>query len=196
MDYMDIRKLTIQAIYLDDELSDILVLKGGNALSILELTRRSSYDLDFSLYECAYTSEELEERFKNAICSHFEENDFNIISFKFNVKPKIQRPGNDPKWGGYSLEFKFIKKERYDFLTKNTRPISINSAYSQEYVNMTGTNDPVLIELSRIGNNINQLTKRANQNNPNLNGLKDELYNLNESLIQIKKQLLNDSKTN
>lgn len=149
MDYMDIRKLTIQAIYLDDELSDILVLKGGNALSILELTRRSSYDLDFSLYECAYTSEELEERFKNAICSHFEENDFNIISFKFNVKPKIQRPGNDPKWGGYSLEFKFIKKERYDFLTKNTRPISINSAYSQEYVNMTGTNDPVLIELSR-----------------------------------------------
>ena len=61
---------------------------------------------------------------------------------------------------------------------------------------MSGINRELLIELSRVGNNINQLTKRANQNNPNLDGLKDELYNLNESLNQIKKQLLNDSKTN
>lgn len=55
---------------------------------------------------------------------------------------------------------------------------------------MSGINRELLIELSRIGNNINQLTKRANQNNPNLNGLKDELYNLNDSLNTIKKQLL------
>jgi hypothetical protein len=55
---------------------------------------------------------------------------------------------------------------------------------------MSGINRELLIELSRIGNNINQLTKRANQNNPNLNGLKDELYNLNNSLNTIKKQLL------
>ena len=59
---------------------------------------------------------------------------------------------------------------------------------------MSGINRELLIELSRIGNNINQLTKRVNQNNPNLNGLKDELYYLSESLNQIKKQLLNDSK--
>ena len=51
-------------------------------------------------------------------------------------------------------------------------------------------NRELLIELSRVGNNINQLTKKANQNNPNLNGLKNELYNLNESLNKIKKQLL------
>ena len=61
---------------------------------------------------------------------------------------------------------------------------------------MPGINRELLIELSRVGNNINQLTKRANQNNPNLNGLKDELYNLSESLNEIKKQLLNDSKAN
>lgn len=61
---------------------------------------------------------------------------------------------------------------------------------------MSGISRELLIELSRVGNNINQLTKKANQNNPNLNGLKDELYNLNESLNEIKKQLLNDSKTN
>ena len=58
---------------------------------------------------------------------------------------------------------------------------------------MTGINRELLIELSRVGNNINQLTKRANQNNPNLNGLKNELYNLNESINKIKIQLLDGS---
>lgn len=149
MEYIDIRKHAIQAIYLDDELSDILVLKGGNALSILELTRRSSYDLDFSLYECTYSAEELEEKFKNAIESYFEENDFQIISFKFKVKPKIQRPDSDGKWGGYALEFKFIEREKYEDIKNNTRPTTVNAAYSQEYLNMTGTHDPVLIELSK-----------------------------------------------
>ncbi|MCK5293065.1 MAG: hypothetical protein KAJ49_00310 [Arcobacteraceae bacterium] len=57
MDYKEIRKLAIQAIYLNDDLSDILVLKGGNVLSILELTRRGSYDLDFSLYESTLEDE-------------------------------------------------------------------------------------------------------------------------------------------
>ena len=55
---------------------------------------------------------------------------------------------------------------------------------------MSGINRELLIELSRVGNNINQLTKKANQNNPNLNGLKNELYNLNESINNIKIQLL------
>jgi hypothetical protein len=69
------------------------------------------------------------------------------------------------------IRIKALKKQ----LPKNTMPV---------------INRELLIELSRVGNNINQLTKKANQNNPNLNGLKNELYNLNESLNKIKKQLL------
>lgn len=48
----------------------------------------------------------------------------------------------------------------------------------------------LLIELSRIGNNINQMSKKANQGNPNLNGLEEELLNLNKKLNEIKNQLL------
>lgn len=149
MDYKEIRKLAIQALYLDDDLSEILVLKGGNALSILELTRRGSFDLDFSLYECALDDEELENRFRTAIENHFEENDFKIIKFEFSKKPKKEIAPMTFKWGGYSIKFKFIKIDKYSELTKNTSDKTVKSAYAQEYVNMTGTNDPVLIELSK-----------------------------------------------
>ena len=55
---------------------------------------------------------------------------------------------------------------------------------------MPGVNRELLIELSRVGNNINQLTKKANQNNPNLIGLRTELDCLYEVLNQIKQKLL------
>ncbi len=149
MDYKQIRKLAIQSLYLNDDLSDILVLKGGNALSILNLTRRGSYDLDFSLYECNLDDEELEDRFSTAISNHFEENDFKIIKFIFTKKPKKEIAPHTFMWGGYAIEFKFIKLDKYNELTKSTSPKTVKSAYAQEYVNMTGTNDPVLIELSK-----------------------------------------------
>ncbi len=149
MDYQEVRKLAIQAIYLDDNLSDILVLKGGNALSILELTRRASYDLDFSLYECTMEDEELEEKFKAAITNYFEENDYKVIKFEFKVKPKKEVAPKLFKWGGYAIEFKFIDIDKYTEITKTTQEATVKKAYAQEYANMTGTNDPVLIELSK-----------------------------------------------
>ena len=39
---------------------------------------------------------------------------------------------------------------------------------------MSGLERDLLIELSRIGNNINQMSKRVNQGNPNLKGIEDE----------------------
>lgn len=63
---------------------------------------------------------------------------------------------------------------------------------------MSGINREVLIELSRIGNNINQLTKKVNQTNQcNNERLEDMLYFLKNQLDKIKLELLkNDSKTN
>ena len=149
MDYKEVRKLAIQAIYLDDDLSDILVLKGGNALSILELTRRGSYDLDFSLYECMLEDDDLREKFERAITTYFADNDFTVFGFKFIKKPKKEVAPGLHKWGGYAVEFKFINSEKYKYLTDNTNPKTVRSAYATEYANMTGTNDPVLIELSK-----------------------------------------------
>ena len=55
---------------------------------------------------------------------------------------------------------------------------------------MSGIERDLLIELSRIGNNINQMSKKVNQGNPNLKGLEEELLNLNKKLNEIKNQLL------
>jgi len=55
---------------------------------------------------------------------------------------------------------------------------------------MSGLQRDLLIELSRIGNNINQMSKRVNQGNPNLKGLESELSSLHKQLNEIKNQLL------
>ena len=55
---------------------------------------------------------------------------------------------------------------------------------------MPGLQRDLLIELSRIGNNINQMSKKVNKWNPNLKGLEEELLNLNRKLNEIKNQLL------
>ena len=55
---------------------------------------------------------------------------------------------------------------------------------------MSGLERDLLIELSRIGNNINQMSKRANQGNPNLKGLENDLLILNAKLNEIKSELL------
>jgi len=55
---------------------------------------------------------------------------------------------------------------------------------------MSSLERDLLIELSRIGNNINQMTKKANQGNSNLKGLENELLDLTKSLNEIKNELL------
>lgn len=55
---------------------------------------------------------------------------------------------------------------------------------------MPGLQRDLLIELSRIGNNINQMSKRVNQGNPNLKGLENDLLILNAKLNEIKSELL------
>lgn len=55
---------------------------------------------------------------------------------------------------------------------------------------MPGLERDLLIELSRIGNNINQMSKRVNQGNPNLKGIEDELMILKAKLNEIKSELI------
>ena len=50
MDFDEIRRVTITALFSDEVMLEQLVLKGGNALSLVYgLTERTSLDLDFSM---------------------------------------------------------------------------------------------------------------------------------------------------
>ncbi|UYB50293.1 nucleotidyl transferase AbiEii/AbiGii toxin family protein (plasmid) [Lysinibacillus capsici] len=63
----DYRLLAVQAIFSNDDLMEIVTLKGGNAMQLLDLTSRASLDIDFSIKQGRRISEEVEgELFKKA----------------------------------------------------------------------------------------------------------------------------------
>ena len=110
-----IKRITIISLVQDDELMEMLVLKGGNALSLgYGLSERASYDLDFSMEDDF--KEELaviQERLKDAVESGFASYGYVVLDFKMLEKPKKIRPELEPFWGGYYLEFKLITQAAY-----------------------------------------------------------------------------------
>lgn len=149
MTISEIRNLVLQAIYLNDPLSSIMVLKGGSALSLQNLTRRESFDLDFSLLELTLQPDELSHLFKTAVEDFFEEKNFHVFNFTFSEKPRKPIPSQPQDWGGYHLSFKFITNEEYDKLLETTKPNSLSNAMGIAFRNMIGTHEAVKIELSK-----------------------------------------------
>jgi predicted nucleotidyltransferase component of viral defense system len=114
MDFAEIRRLTITALFADDKLVDELVLKGGNALNIVyELTTRTSLDLDFSIEKDFEDLKDVETRISRALSDRFDSAGY--VVFDLTIQPKPQTDGSDerPWWGGYELNFKFIEKEKH-----------------------------------------------------------------------------------
>lgn len=115
MNFEDIRRLTITALFADDELFQQLVLKGGNALSIVhKLSSRTSLDLDFSLEDDFADLERSKERIFKTLKARFDSEGFVVFDEKLQVKPDLRgREDTKPWWGGYELGFKLISKDEY-----------------------------------------------------------------------------------
>jgi len=113
MDFAEIRRLTIVALFSDDVLFDELVLKGGNAISLIYgFGNRASLDLDFSIENDFTNLAETERRIFAALDKKFGEVGFSIFDKKFGRRPERERPAAGPRWGGYQLEFKLIEKSK------------------------------------------------------------------------------------
>ncbi|WP_214873987.1 nucleotidyl transferase AbiEii/AbiGii toxin family protein [Exiguobacterium sp. s140] len=109
------RDLAIKGIFSDDDLFEILTLKGGNAMALLDITDRASQDLDFSIKQgIRLTQDEDAPKFKKALERTFEEEGYRVIDFKFDVKPKKTKRELPPFWGGYSINFKVMDEETYE----------------------------------------------------------------------------------
>ena len=68
MDFDEIRRLTITALFSDDELYDEIVLKGGNAISLVYgYGSRGSLDLDFSIEQDFLEFDDTRRRIFNAL---------------------------------------------------------------------------------------------------------------------------------
>jgi hypothetical protein len=109
-----IKKAGIVAMFADDELMDLLVLKGGNAMDVvLEVNSRASVDLDFSMGD-DLDYEVVGPKLERTLQSTYDLHGY----FAFDVKMS-PRPGKMPLelasfWGGYLVEFKLISKQRAD----------------------------------------------------------------------------------
>lgn len=109
-----IKRAAIVAMFADDELMDLLVLKGGNAMDIVhQANSRASVDLDFSM-DADLDYEAVQPKIERTIRATFEQHQY----YAFDVK-MTQKPGKMPEdlasfWGGYLVEFKLISQKRAD----------------------------------------------------------------------------------
>jgi predicted nucleotidyltransferase component of viral defense system len=115
-----IKHLTLISLFSDNDLLDILVLKGGTALEFYDLDYRLSVDLDFSIekeFEQDLTF--MKEKVETALRNTFRDEGYEVFDVRLFEKPREISPEVADFWGGYSIEFKIIDLEKYEQLSKN-----------------------------------------------------------------------------
>lgn len=116
MDLADIRRLVIVAMFSDDVLFSRLVLKGGNAISLVYgYGTRGSLDVDFSIDGDFDDLEDAARRIQTALIDRFRSAGFVLFDYNFAPRPSIAGPKGD-KWGGYRAQFKIIERDKYEKL--------------------------------------------------------------------------------
>ncbi len=82
-----IKKTSITAMFSDDELLDLLVLKGGNAMDLVhEISSRSSADIDFSM-EGDIDSDAILPKLDRNISSAFKAESYHAFDIKILARP-------------------------------------------------------------------------------------------------------------
>jgi Nucleotidyl transferase AbiEii toxin, Type IV TA system len=91
-------------------LMDKLVLKGGNALDIVhKLGTRTSFDIDLSMPGDFDDLADIQERIFRACKTALIRLALWSFDRHFIKKPEVEREGQDPRWGGYRVEFNVIE---------------------------------------------------------------------------------------
>ena len=107
-----IKKTAILAMFSDDDLMDVLVLKGGNAMDIIHrVNSRASIDLDFSMADDIDLDDTLP-KVQAALVREFDRTGFKAFDITMTSKPKVMSDELAQFWGGYLVTFKLIGKDR------------------------------------------------------------------------------------
>jgi hypothetical protein len=110
-----IKKTAIVAMFSDDELLDLLVLKGGNAMDLIHgVSSRASVDLDFSMAD-DFDQKAIQDKVQRVISGTFKDTGYHAFDIRLTQRPKEQMPDDLVEfWGGYLVEFKLIGQTRAD----------------------------------------------------------------------------------
>jgi hypothetical protein len=108
MNFEEIRRTVIVAMFSDDVIMDLVVLKGGNALNIVHrLGGRTSIDVDFSIPGDFSDPDDAQVRIHRALSDRFDSAGYRLFDFSFKRRPKDPERRDD-RWGGYRIEFKLV----------------------------------------------------------------------------------------
>ena len=107
-----IKKTTIISLFSDDDLLDLLVLKGGNAMDIVhKVSSRASVDIDLSV-DKSFDYDTVWPKVENAVRDGFSAKGYLAFDIKMNIKPRKMPDELASFWGGYLVEFKLISLAR------------------------------------------------------------------------------------
>ncbi len=128
MTFDEIRRVTIAALFSDDLLFEQLVLKGGNALSLVHgLTERTSLDLDFSMAADFVDIEDARRRLFFSVKDRFDAIGYVVFDEVLEPKPRLDKADEKPWWGGYELRFKLIERGKYEVFKERIEKLRFNA---------------------------------------------------------------------
>jgi len=127
MNFDDVRRLAIIAMFSDDNLMDRLVLKGGNALAfVYQIGARASLDVDLSIDGDFEDLEDTRQRVFRSLRDRFDSAGYAVFDESFERRPTIEND-RDKRWGGYIAEFKLIEKTKYEKVSADIDAIRRNA---------------------------------------------------------------------
>ncbi len=128
MDFFEIRRLVITAMFSDEVLLHRFVLKGGNALELVHrVITRGSVDIDLSIAGEFQDLADTSYRILQGLRAEFEEIGHVVFDESFVAVPPSVANDGTPWWGGYRVEFKLIEKSRADALGRNLEKMRIQA---------------------------------------------------------------------
>jgi hypothetical protein len=108
----DVITRAIIAICQNQQLSELLILKGGSAMRLFDgLDSRLSVDADFSVRSAIDPGSAVFAEMEASLGSSFAELGYEVIDFRVAKKPKRLRKGFPEWWGGWACEFKLVADE-------------------------------------------------------------------------------------
>ena len=141
-----IKTIVATSLASDDDLMKIMILKGGNAISMgYGLSDRPSYDLDYSLEEDFEDFSEISDRLKELLVDGFETNNLHLFDYNAKQKPMSQTNNLD-FWGGYEISFKIIEQSKFKEIGEDE-----NIARSKYALRLNESGSPVFsIDISKF----------------------------------------------
>jgi len=125
----EIKKRILIAMFSDDDLMEMLVLKGGNALDIIHhVISRASYDFDFSMEGEIKDIPAIRDKIERVLRSTFKEVGYEVFDVTVEGRPSNISIEMKDFWGGYHVEFKIIDEKKYAELSGEFESLRRNAA--------------------------------------------------------------------